>query len=159
MEPLVTNCPYRKATVSSCSEGACQLQINNTSNLIVLKGEIVRDIFLNMRKMNNIGNKAADYILIKTVNATFKFILVEMSLTLHKPSILESKFKNSLLHLEQIINCEEENINNYTVKLIVAYKKVRSSSQFQHIFKRMRFNFFGKDLVLRNVKCGNLIEV
>jgi hypothetical protein len=159
VKTLNKSCPYRVATVDSCAESGCLVQFNANSNLIILKGERVRDVFLNIQNLKNTGIKAADYILIKSNNSVFKFFLLEMSVNLHKPSVLKSKFENSLDHLDKIICCEQEQINRFEVKLIVAFKKVSNSSQFQVIFRSTSIKFKGKNLVLRNVRCNGHLEI
>lgn len=159
MDSLNRSCPYLSAVSSSCSENGCHIRVNDATKFTILKGETVRDVFLEIRKKKNKGIKAADYVLIRNANSNFEFFLLEMSINLHKPSVLISKFENSLNHLDKIICCDQERITKFQVKLIVAFRKVANSSQFQVVFRDTKFKFRGKELLLRNARCNGYLDI
>ena len=159
MEALNSSCPYRSAAVPSCSENGCHIRMNGAAKFTILKGEIVRDVFLDLRKMKNRGIKAVDYILIRNTDLCFEFFLLEMSITLHKRSDLISKFENSLNHVDNIICCKQERMNKFKVKLFVAFRKVANPSQFQVVFRGTKIKFRGKELLLGDARCNEYLDL
>lgn len=158
MTSLSEDCPYHAADVQRCNENGCSVNISHCSTDTLLKGEIVRDLFWHSKGIRNLTlKKAADYILFKSEDPDFVF-LIELSKTLHTVSDIVCKFTGSLENLKEILTCKDENFNNVRLVFVVAFEHIRNNSEFKVMFNNCHININGQKPKFVKLKCGDSVD-
>ena len=156
---LCKGCPYLHAKTSKFKESGCEFNITGAEYMLSLKGEKVRDIYSCIHKESKDSKKSVDLIIFATNNKTEKrVLLVEISNHMHSLSDLRNKFENSLKNFQAIWLCDKENLRDLSIKLVIIYKKIKTSSEFE-VIKSEEIKFRGENYRFYLNKCNKVFDL